>query len=164
MQATWPKRWPRRGRGRLACLPALLPAFKCNSKVNEATQASFHCAANLIGFNSTAAPAAPKKKKEYHMASSCKTGSCSQPSSSSSSGLAAAVAGCGPTWCIRNTSCCVRILVCRLLAREKSGLEEFSYWQGSPANPARVQSMLWQLEALQVDKPLWDYVWLLSMH
>lgn len=57
MQATWPKRWPRRGRGRLACLPA----FKCNSKVNEATQASFHCAANLIGFNSTAAPAASKK-------------------------------------------------------------------------------------------------------
>lgn len=68
MQATWPKRWPRRGRGRLACLPALLPAFKCNSKVNEATQASFHCAANLIGFNSTAAPAASKKKYEYHMA------------------------------------------------------------------------------------------------
>lgn len=60
MQATWPKRWPRRGRDRLACLPALA-AFKCNSKVNEATQASFHCAANLIGFNLTAAPAAPQK-------------------------------------------------------------------------------------------------------
>lgn len=61
MQATWPKRWPRRGRGRLACLPALLPAFKCNSKVNEATQASFHCAANLIGFNSTAGQLPQKK-------------------------------------------------------------------------------------------------------
>lgn len=99
MQATWPKRWPRRDRASLAA------AFQCNSQVNEAAQASCHGAANLIGFSSTAPTL---KKKPYGfalLAAAASFAACNQPSFCSSSGL---VDGCGPTRRIRNASCVVR--------------------------------------------------------
>lgn len=127
--------WPRRDRGSLA------PAFKCNSKVNEAAQASLHCAANLIGFNLTAASASAScpKKKPY----GCTVFAAAASLQPSSQVLAAQVAWqtaiaasrlCGPTRRIRYASCDVRELVFDFCAVKKVWKSLASpFWQYSPA-------------------------------